>query len=47
MKKVDLEELDIIEESVDNYNNQGFGCGTNCVGVFCGTGCFGIVCLIL
>ena len=44
MKKVDLAELDVIEESVDS--GSGFGCGGVCVGVFCGTTCTGFICLV-
>ena len=45
MRKVELKELVVVEESVDN--GAGFGCFANhlVVGVVCGWVCIGFVCV--
>lgn len=43
LRKIDLQELTVIEESVDNLAG-GVFCGTLCGGAICGGGCGGGLC---
>ena len=43
LKKIELDELQIIEESNENAG-WGLGCGTGCGGAGCGALCAGFFC---
>lgn len=44
LKKIDLAELTMIEESCENLGSVGGLCGGLSAGGVCGAGCLGLVC---